>query len=419
MIARTNRKMAMVLALSLILSLLATACGSTQPPSGATGPSQQTKETVKIGFFFPLSGSSADVGEMCLNAGKLAVEDINKAGGIKALGGAQVELVVQDTTSDPKDAVTAVERVLSSKKLAGAAGMALSPLTSACLPVIEKHQVPLVTTSIADQLTSQGYRYIFQIAPKGSHFGQTQVNFLTFLNTKYNLNLKKAAIVFEDSPYGTSTATGVKATAEKAGLTVVLNTAYPRGITNAAPLVEKIKQSGAQVLFPVSYTTDAELIMTALSLAGVKPLIIGGGAGFIWPAIGKDLGDKVNGLFSVASCNWDSKNALQEPLRSIPQRYKERYGTFMPEQAVETYASIWVLAAGIEAAKSTDPQKVRDALAQIEITSGPATIMQPGRIKFDNTGFNQYVHPVMIQWQKGEPHTVFPEEDASVQVIKP
>jgi len=152
----------------------------------------------------------------------------------------------------------------------------------------------------------------------------------------------------------------------------------------------------------------------------VNPLVIGGGAGFIWPDIYKSLGDRINGVFSVGSWSWDSKNIMSDPQRkSVVERYKKRFGTFMPEQAGEHYAMIWTLKDAIEKARSTDPQKIRDSLASIEITRGLAAIMQPGKIKFDNTGWNLYVHPTMIQWQRGEPRTVYPEEDATHEVVWP
>jgi branched-chain amino acid transport system substrate-binding protein len=103
----------------------------------------------------------------------------------------------------------------------------------------------------------------------------------------------------------------------------------------------------------------------------------------------------------------------------VVERYKKRFGTFMPEQAGEHYAAVWVLKEALEKAGSTDPKKVRDVLAAMEITTGLAGLMQPGKIKFDSAGWNTYVYPTMIQWQKGEPRTVYPEAAATNNVIWP
>jgi len=377
-------------------------------------------EDVQIALFAMLSGPGVDMGKMSRDGAEMAAEDINASGGIKALGGAKIKLVVADVTSNAAQGPSVMERTLSTGKISAAVGCGASQMTLTCLPVIEKSQIPLLTSSISDKITQQGYKYVFEICPKGSQFGATQVKFLTYLKNKYNLPIKQVGFVYENTAYGTSTAGGLKETALKEGYKIGLFEAYDAKFTDASPLVTKIKASGVDVIFPVSYTTDAELIISTMQAMRVNPLVIGGGAGFIWPDIYKSLGDRINGVFSVGSWSWDSKNIMSDPQRkSVVERYKKRFGTFMPEQAGEHYAMIWTLKDAIEKARSTDPKKIRDAMASIEITRGLAAIMQPGKIKFDKTGWNLYVHPTMIQWQRGEPRTVYPEEDATNDVVWP
>ncbi len=383
--------------------------------------SAQAADKVEIAVIVPLSGPNASVGEMIVNATKLAVEDVNAAGGIKSLGGAKLTPIIADATNDPQGAITTTERVLTQNKVAGGYGLALSPLTTAALPSFVKHHVAVVTSAISDALvTPNNGGYLFQIAPKGSAFGNREVKFLEFLNDKYKMGITRAAILYVNNPYGIATEKGIEQLAQKAGLEIVLNSAYPENITDASPLVSKIQQSGAQVLFPVSYISDASLLLTALRSAESHVLVIGGGAGFIWPPIGQSLGAKVDGLTSVASWNLDSKNVKGDPnLEGVTERYLKAFGTFMPEQAGEAYAGISVLAAAIEAAGSDDPAKVRDALAKIHVTAGGGVMMQPGEVEFDANGANTRVFPVMIQWQGGVPRTVFPEGVATATVVKP
>ena len=378
-------------------------------------------ETVNIALIVPITGPNASVGEQSVNAARLAVEDVNNAGGIKSLGHAKINLVIGDSTNDPPGALTTTERILSGGNIAAAFCCDLSPLTTAALPAFVKHHVAVLTSSISDKLvTPENGGYLFMIAPRGSLFGNQQVEFLKALNSKYNMGITKAAILYVDNPYGQSTAKGIEDLAGKAGLQIVLNSAYPADITDASPLVAKIQQSGAQVLFPVSYITDAQLLINALRSAQSKVVIVGGGAGFIWPPIGKALGDRVNGLLSVASWNLNSKNVLADKgLISVTKRYEQRVGTFMPEQSGEAYAGIWALVHAIDAAKSADPQKVRDALARMDLKGTGARMMQPGEIQFDPNGVNVKVEPVMIQWQKGVPVTVWPADLASGAFVKP
>ncbi|MDK2798480.1 MAG: branched-chain amino acid transport system substrate-binding protein [Clostridiales bacterium] len=406
----------LVLVVTFLASIVLSGCASKE-----TGSSSESKEkVVKIAFLNPLSGHNADAGQQDLNAAKLAVEHINAAGGIKALDGAKVELIVSDTTSDPTQAQSVAERTLSSHKVAGVVGTGISGLTLPILPVAEKHQVPIITNSISNDITNQGYKYVFEPVPKGSMFGDTQVEFLKALNKDFGLGIKKVAVVYENSAYGVSTAKGVKERAEAAGLEVVINQSYPQGFTDASSLVTAVKQSGAEAVFPVAYTTDAKLIINTMKSMNYDPLIIGGGAGFLWPAMGRELGENINGLVSVASWNWDSKHISEDPeLAKIPEAYEEKFGEFMTEHAGPTYSFVWMLKEAMEKTGSSDPKVLRDALAEMEITSGPASLMQPGKVKFESDGWNKYAHPVMIQWQDNKPRTIYPIEDASVKMITP
>ena len=379
------------------------------------------QENVKIALFVILSGSGADLGEQSKGGAVMAMEDINKAGGIKALGGAKLELVIADVTTTYSKGPNVTERILSTNKVAGAVGYGYSGMTLTCLPTIEKAKVPLVTSSISDKITGQGYKYVFEICPKGSHFGRTQVKFASFLRDKYNLEVKRVGFLYENTAYGTSTSEGLKTTCMEEGFTnIVLFQPYDKDITDAGPLVTKIRASRADVIFPVSYTPDAQLLVSTMKAMKVNPLVIGGGAGFCWPPIQQAIGAKVNGIFSVGSWSWDTKNIFDVPERKdVVERYQKRFGTFMPEQAGEHYAMVWLLKEAIEKAGSADPEKVREALATHEFGASMDGMMQPGKIKFDSTGWNTLTYPTMIQWQNQTVRTVYPEEVATAKVIWP
>ncbi len=376
---------------------------------------------VEIALFVSLSGPLVDLGTMSRDGATLAAEDVNNAGGIKALGGAKIKLVMADLTSTPAQGPSVVERTLSTNKVAAIIGYGASQMTLSCLPVSEKAQVPVITGSVSDKILEQGYKWIFMNPPLATHLGATQVKFVTFLKEKYNLPIKKVGFAFENTAYGTSTAGGTKESMIKEGFKDIgLFEAYEAKFTDASPLVTKIKASGADVVFLVSYTTDAMLILTTMRAMRVQPLVIGGGAGFIWPDIGKSLGDKVNGVFSVAATNWDVKNIMTDPERkSATERYKKRFGVYMAEQGVEHYGMVWILKEAIEKAGSADPKKIREALASAEFSTGGAGMMQPGKLKFDQVGKNVLIHPVMIQWQEGEPRAVYPEESSVRKVVWP
>lgn len=398
----------LIVVLALMLLFLA-GCGS---GSSNQNSANQVKE-VTIGVLYPTSGDQALLGQAALNAVKLAADDINAAGGIKSLGGAKIKLNIVDPGSSVETARSATENIIKNKPSA-LTGDYLSALSMVTSEVTERAKIPFVTASIADSLTNRGFKYIFQVSPKGSMFGQTQVEFAKKVLVDEKGLAPKVAIVFENTSYGQSTSKGLLDTAKKLGFNVVLDEAYDANFTDANPLVTKIKASGATVLFPVSYVQDAILIQKAIKQQNVKTFTVAGGAGYLMPDFYKALGTDAEGVISVASWN----NDVNKPgVEDIAKRYKEKYGAFLTEHSGEAYSATWVIAKAIDIAGSSDPQKIRDALSTLKLSAGyPGDIMPGGDLEFDQTGWNKNVHPVIIQWQDGMPRTVYPAVDAKNQL---
>lgn len=379
-------------------------------------------ETVKIGFLNPFSGSDAESGMLDTEGARLAVKHINESGGIKALGGAQIELIEADTTSDAKQAPSVTERLITSNSdLSAIVGTGFSSLTLSILPIIEQYGIPTVTNSSSDDIVAQGYEYIFKLAPLSSDFGRLQVEFIQMLNEEYGLNLSKVGVVYVNNSYGINTAEGVKDVAEQAGLEVVVDQSFPSGFTDASSLVTTLKNADAEVIFPIAYTNEAKLIYDTMKSMNYDPLIIAGGGGFLWPSLGNALGDNINGTISASSWNWDSKNIADVPeLAEVCQQFEEEYGHYMTEHGGPNYIAVWTIKEAIEKCGSTDPAQIRDALASLtEEDSVYLQFMQPGTLHFDENGWNDGTFPVLIQWQDNKPRTIWPEEAATSELILP
>jgi branched-chain amino acid transport system substrate-binding protein len=349
---------------------------------------------------------------MCVNAIKLAVDDINNAGGIKSLGGAKLNPIYADIQSEATVTRNQAERLMAAGNLAAATGCYVSTFTLVATEVAERYKVPFITGSIADKLTDRGFKYTFQVSPKASMFGGMQMDFAAKMAGRG----KRAAVIFEDTDYGTSTAKGVIEGAKKVGFEVVMNEPYVAKFTDATPLVNKIKAAKPDFLFPVSYITDALLIIRTMKQMNVNAGTFGGGAGYLIPDFHKDMGKDADYIFSVASWNNDI-NCGEVP--KIADAYEKKYGEFLMEHAGEAYVMIWVIADALERAASTDPAKVRDAMAKTNLTKGPGSVMPGCHVEFDDKGWNKHVHPVMTQWQNGKLRTVYPESDARVKPIWP
>jgi branched-chain amino acid transport system substrate-binding protein len=367
---------------------------------------------VNIGVLYPTSGSQARFGQMCVNAIKLAVDDINNAGGIKALGDAKINAIYADIQSDPGVTRNQAERLMATGNLAAGTGCYVSTYTLVATEVAERYKIPFVTGSVADKITDRGFKFTFQVSPKASHFGEMQMEFAAKVAGKG----KRAAVVYEDTDYGTATSKGVIEGAKKYGFEVVMNEPYTAKFTDATPLVNKIKAAKPDLMFPVSYITDALLIIRTMKQLNVNASVFGGGAGYIIPDFYKDMGKDGEYIYSAASWNYDI-NCGEVP--KIAEAYEKRYGEFLMEHAGEAYVMIWVIADAVERAASTDPVKVRDAMAKTNLTKGPGSVMPGCHVEFDDKGWNKHVHPVMLQWQKGQLRTVFPESDSRVKPVWP
>jgi branched-chain amino acid transport system substrate-binding protein len=146
--------------------LIAAALAAT---GGWTGPSMAQPKEVKVAVVVPLSGAWARNGELHLKGAQLAVEDINAAGGIKALGGAKMKLIVGDAGDSTEKAKNAAQRLLSQEPdLVGGTGAFVSSFTLAITEVTERAEIPWLTLSYSDQITARGYKYVFQTSATAS-----------------------------------------------------------------------------------------------------------------------------------------------------------------------------------------------------------------------------------------------------------
>lgn len=367
----------------------------------------QTK-AVNIGVILPLSGPNAQFGINSRQGIELVADEINNSGGIKNLGGAKINLVIADSTSTPTMAATVAQRMIAENDCCAILGAFASSLTLAISEVTERRGVPLLTMSYSDQLTGRGFKTVFQVTSKGSAIGKAQLDYAVQLsgNTKVN----KVAIMYEDTAFGTSTASGLRAAAKAANIEVVMDEAYPLGIIDVTPLINKLRASKAQIVFPVSYLNDSLLIVRALRQQKINLPIVGGSAGYVIPDFTQALGDYANGVLSICSANYDLDTTLTN-------KYRARYNAFMVHEALEHAVALDVLVQSIGIAKSTAADAITQILRNTTFTEGWAKTMTNGKVKFDETGLNIYAEPVMVQWQKNELVTVWPKNFAKGKLI--
>ena len=357
-------------------------------------------EPLKIGAVFPLSGANAQFGANARNGMELALEDINA----RRPAGDKVEVIYADVPA-PAGAAAAVQRLVSQNQVAGIIGSFVSSITLAASEATERLGVPMITHSFADQITGRGYKFIFQVAPKASVFGEKQFGYAVELARQAGTKIDKIAIFYEDTAYGTAQADGIRKAAAKAGVEVVIDDAYPLGITDVAPLINKLRRSKAQVVFPVSYFNDGILIIRTMKQQKVDLPIVGGAAGYIIPDFQKALGSYAEDVFSIAPANYDN-------VPELAARYKARYGAFMAHESIMYGAALQHMVAAADKAKSHDPAKIRDAIASLKYCEGLATGIPGGCTAIDANGLTSTAYPIFVQWRGADLVTVFPKAAA-------
>jgi branched-chain amino acid transport system substrate-binding protein len=273
--------------------------------------------------------------------------------------------------------------------------------------VAERLQVPWLSLSYADSITERGFKYTFQTSPVSSVQAEQALELVVDLAKKNNRPIKKAAIVGDNTA---ATVFFFKPLREKLlaakGIELVMDEVWTPPLADATAIVQKLRATQPDIMFYGGTNfPDSIQVLQKIKEFGVKTPIQGVGAWLVTPeyvkAVGKELLDNIQTVVAA------------HPLKgqeAFVQKFIQRTGEpFLTQDPLCTYAHVWLIKEAIEQAKSAEPKAIRDALARIDLSSGPAaTSFYPSRIKFDERGRRVGAVPIIVQWQGGEPFTVVP-----------
>lgn len=373
-------------------------------------------EDVKIALVAPLSGRWARQGQLKKMGAEMAIAEINAQGGIKALGGARLVLREADAGDSVEKAVSAAQRALSREKISAGIGAWLSSFTLGVTEVAERLEIPWFTLSYADSITERGFKYTFQTSPVSGVQAEQALDLVVDLARRNKQTLKKAAIVGDNTA---ATVFFFKPLREKLlkakGIEIVVDEVWTPPLADATAIVQKIRSAQPDIVFyGATNFPDSIQVLQKVKEFGVKVPIQGVGAWLVTPEYVKTVGKELlDNIMTVTAAH---------PLKgqeAFVKRFTERTGEpFMTQDPLMSYAHVWIIKEAIEMAKSADPKAIRDAVAKLDLTSGPAAAaLAPGRIKYDERGRRVGAAPIIVQWQNGEPFTVVPVEYATRKPI--
>src|SRR3954469_17858207 len=381
------------------------------------GPARaQQPAEVKVGLLVPLSGLYARPGAVMRMGADIGIDHINSQGGVKALGGAKLKLVVLDCGDSTEKAKNAAQRMVAQETdIVAASAAYLSSCTLAVTEVTERAQLPVLTLSYSDLITERGFKYVFQTsATAASQAEQSLPEILKLAESASGKRPQTVAIVTDNT--GASIAS-VKPMREgllqRLGLKLVLDETWTPPIADATPLVQKVRAARPDLFFFLpTVISDAKLVLEKMNEFGLgqgKVPTISFGIAIAMPDMLNTVSAEL--LEGVLSCvgNWGVKGEEQ----LIADLKAKHNAPWANQNTVSTYGDMWIIKDALEKAGKADRLAVAEALRSMN--AGPAKYFPGGEIKFDEKGRRVGAGLTVIQWQNGVPYTVFPTELATAK----
>jgi branched-chain amino acid transport system substrate-binding protein len=348
----------------------------------AAGAAASARADIPIAVVGPMTGQYATFGTQFKAGAEQAVADINKAGGVL---GQKLVLEIGDDACDPKQAV-AVANQVAGKGVKLVAGHFCSGSSIPASDVYsEENIVQISPASTNPKLTEQGKKNVFRTCGRDDQQGFVAANYMAD-----NFAKKKIAIVHDKQAYSKGLADETKKQLNARGIQEVMYETITPGEKDYSALVSKLKQAGVEILYYGGYHTEAGLIVRQMREQGISTTLISGDALVTqeyWGITGP-LGQGTLMTFSPDP----RKNPVAAP---VVQVFRDK-GIDPEGYTLYTYGAIQAWADAVEAADSTDTNKVIQQLR----TNNFDTVL--GNISFDEKGDVKAPGYVFYVWKDGQ-----------------
>jgi branched-chain amino acid transport system substrate-binding protein len=333
------------------------------------GSARAQAATIKIGMCAPVTGPAAESGGYAIKGAKLALEAVNKAGGIL---GKQAELIVEDDQTTNPGIVLAFSKLAAEPDIVAFLGSIRSTQVHAMAPDVLKLGKPVMIGGTDPNLTHMGNQWLFRFRPNDSYSGRVIADY--GVNT---LGKKKWAVLHSTDAFGTAGGKALSAALEKLGSPAVLDQGYANQSQDFTPVVLAIKQSGADILGSYfTFENDLGIFARQLRQLGVNMPWVGSPSIVNITAL-KLAGPALYGTFGVADYAEESSDAA----KTFGKAYRDIVKVAPDNQSSWPYDAINVLAAAINKAGSTDSAKIREAILATQKFAGAE-----GEYNFDQNG---------------------------------
>lgn len=317
------------------------------------------KDEIVIGHFASMTGSEATFGTSTDDGIRLALEEINAAGGIN---GKKVKLITMDNQGKADEAAAVVTRLIEREKVVALLGEVASSRSLAAAPIAQKSKVPMVTPSSTNPKVTEVGDFIFRTCFIDPFQGMVMANF-----AMTNLKLKKIAILRDvKSDYSVGLADFFIAKFKELGGEIVADLSYQANDVDFKAQLTQIRSKGPDGLFIPGYYTEVGLIARQARELGIKsPLLAGDGADS--PKLFEIGQEAVNGTYFSNHYSTDSTDPIAV---EFSKNFKAKYNKMPDGLSAAGYDAAKILFQAIAAAPKPEPQAIRDELAKVKDFSG-------------------------------------------------
>jgi branched-chain amino acid transport system substrate-binding protein len=347
----------------ILLAAALWGCDNQTGSDGGGGAS--SSDEILIGHVASLTGDTATFGTSADEGIRLALEEVNAAGGVL---GKTVRVITEDDRSLPDEAKTVANKLITRDNVVAILGEVASSRSIAIAPVCEDNKVPMLSPGSTNPRVTEGYEYVFRncfIDPfQGEAIGRFAME---------ELGAKKVAFLYPvNSDYGVGLRDFIAQTVQSAGAEIVANESYSeKQDVDFKGQLTKIKAADPEVIFVTGYYTEAGLIAKQARELGITVPLVGGDG---WDS---DQTIKIGGA-AIEGCffaNHYSADEDRPEVKKFVEGYMAKYSGKVPDaMAILGYDAMKIMADAINRAGSTDGTKIRDALAATKDFPGASGI---------------------------------------------
>ncbi len=347
-------------------------------------------EPIKIALAGPVTGPVAQYGDMQSMGALMAIEQINKAGGVN---GSMLEAVTYDDACDPKQAVAVANKIVNDG-IQFVVGHLCSGSSQPAADIYDEEGIMMITAaSTAPELTEKGHTLIFRTIGLDTMQGPTAGNYVV-----EQLKPKRAAILHDKQQYGEGIATSVKKALDDAKIPVVLFEGVTAGDKDFSALIAKLKKENVDFVYFGGYHPEMGMLLRQSAENKFSARFMGP-EGVGNSDISAIAGDASEGMLVTLPKAFDEDPKNADLVAAFKAKKQDPRGAFV----FPAYAAVQVMADAMTISKSQDPEKVAQALRSNSFDT------PTGTLEFDDKGDLKNFSFVVYQWHADGSKTALTE----------